>query len=156
MEKLIVVVENEGAENAMEKDLFTYSATASGGVEGKVQSSDNVINMITVIPGSQKEENLGNATNAEQLLAAGFATCFNSALQIVSNKNQVKLESEVTAQVSLFELSEEEGYGVKIHLEVKSDNVEKSHFTEIVQQANEIWPFAEKKIAKTNITIVIN
>ena len=44
----------------------------------------------------------GEATNPEQLFAAGYAACFDSALQLVIRTKRVKVEStEVTAHVSI-------------------------------------------------------
>ena len=90
--------------------LYSSTATTYGGLEGKVQSSDGVINLATAIPGSLRNEELDQVTNPEQLFAAAYATCFDSALQIVAKKENVDIESQVTAKVNLLENETEEGY----------------------------------------------
>ncbi|WP_431030501.1 Ohr family peroxiredoxin [Lysinibacillus sp. LZ02] len=125
--------------------LFTANATAFGGLEGKVQSPDSMINMKTVLPGSQHAEKLDNATNPEQLFAAAYAACFDSALQIVANKEQINFDSEVTATVSLSEDDIGEGYQLAIHLQVKGNNIEKSQLEDLVQKASQVWPYSEAK-----------
>ena len=136
--------------------LYTSTATTYGGLEGKVQSSDGVINLATAIPGSQRNEELDQVTNPEQLFAAAYATCFDSALQIVANKENVDIESQVTAKVNLLENETEEGYRLAINLQVKGDNIEKSQFEDLVYKANQIWPYSEAKRGNMDFTLEIH
>lgn len=80
-------------------------------------------------------------------------TCFDSALQIVADKEQVDLQSEVTANVSMFE--DGDGYKLTVGLQVKGNNVDKSKLDELVQKANQIWPYSEAKRANMDITIEV-
>ncbi|WP_408056597.1 hypothetical protein [Ureibacillus manganicus] len=50
----------------MSEILYSSTVTTYGGVEGKVQSSDGVINMATAIPGTNRDEELEQVTNPEQ------------------------------------------------------------------------------------------
>lgn len=133
--------------------LYTASATTIGGLEGKVQSSDHVIDFETAVPGSKKDEESESATNPEQLFAAAYATCFDSALQIVAEQDQISFKSEVTANVSLLE--DDEGYKLSIGLEIKGDGIEKSRLEELVRKADQIWPFSEAKRGNMEFTIGI-
>ncbi|SOC43211.1 Ohr family peroxiredoxin [Ureibacillus acetophenoni] len=134
----------------MSEVLYTATATTIGGLEGRVQSDDQVIDFETALPGSQKSED-SEATNPEQLFAAAYATCFDSALQIVADKEQLEFQSEVTAKVDLLE--DGEGYKLAVHLQVKGNNIEKSQLEQLVQKANQIWPYAEAKRATMEFTI---
>ena len=135
--------------------LYTSTATTSGGLEGKVQSSDGVINLATAIPGSQRNEELDHVTNPEQLFAAAYATCFDSALQIVAKKENVDIESQVTAKVNLLENETEEGYRLAINLQVKGDHIEKRQLEDLVEKANKIWPYSEAKRGNMDFTLEI-
>jgi Ohr subfamily peroxiredoxin len=59
--------------------LYTASATAVGGRNGAIKSSDGVLDLKLAYP-----KELGGpgdaATNPEQLFAAGYAACFENAL----------------------------------------------------------------------------
>nr|WP_106782861.1 Ohr family peroxiredoxin [Lysinibacillus timonensis] len=136
----------------MSEVLYTASATTMGGLEGRVQSDDNVIDFETSLPGSQKSED-SESTNPEQLFAAAYATCFDSALQIVADKEQVEFQSEVTANVHLME--DGEGYQLAIHLQIKGNNIEKSQLEDLVQKANQIWPYSETKRANMEFTLEV-
>ena len=52
--------------------LYTAEATASGGREGRVRSSDDVLDLPLVVPKEMGGPG-GAGTNPEQLFAASFA-----------------------------------------------------------------------------------
>ncbi|RHW35881.1 Ohr family peroxiredoxin [Lysinibacillus yapensis] len=137
----------------MSEVLYTSSATAFGGIEGKVQSEDHTIDMETVLPGSQKDEDSYEATNPEQLFAAAYASCFDSALQIAADQAQVEFESEVTVNVSLLK-DEEDGYQLAVDLQVKGYNIDQEQLQQLVEKANRIWPYSDDK--RTNMDFSID
>lgn len=137
----------------MADTLFTASATALGGREGKVQSNDGVINFDTAMPGTPRAKNLENATNPEQLFAAGYAACFDSALQLVARKERVIFESEVTANVSLIKDTTDEGFKLGVTLQVKGTNIEKSKLEDLVHKAHQVCPYS--KATRDNIEVTL-
>lgn len=137
----------------MSDTLFTASATALGGREGKVQSNDGVINFDTAMPGTPRAKNLENATNPEQLFAAGYAACFDSALQLVARKERVKFESEVTANVSLIKDATDDGFKLGVALQVKGTNIEKSQLEDLVHKAHQVCPYS--KATRDNIEVTL-
>ncbi|RHW32059.1 organic hydroperoxide resistance protein [Lysinibacillus yapensis] len=137
----------------MSDTLFTSTATAIGGREGKVESSDGIINFETAMPGSPRAKELDQSTNPEQLFAAGYAACFGSALQSVASKERVKLESEVTANVSLLKDAEDEGYKLAVTLQVKGTNIEKSQLEDLVHKAHQVCPYS--KATRNNIDVTL-
>jgi osmotically inducible protein OsmC len=81
--------------------LYTAEATARGGREGEVVSSDGVLDVLLALPKELGGPG-GDNTNPEQLFAAGYAACFHSALKRVAGKEKVDVEgSSITARVSL-------------------------------------------------------
>jgi hypothetical protein len=65
--------------------MYTASATAIGGREGHVSSSDNVLDLEVRMPTAFGGPG-GPYTNPEQLFAAGYAACFGSALNAWSSE----------------------------------------------------------------------
>lgn len=139
----------------MSEILYSSTATTYGGLEGKVKSSDGVINMSTAIPGTDRDEALEQVTNPEQLFAAAYATCFDNALQIVANKERVNLASQVTAHVQLLE-DEQDGYKLAINLHIKGENIDNYQLKILVQKANQIWPYSEEKRKNMEFTLEID
>ena len=123
------------------KTLYTAEVSATGGRSGQVKSSDGVIDMPVAVP-----EGLGGkkgSTNPEQLFAAGYAACFQSALLLVAGKQNIRLEkdSTVTAHVSLLQLDNERyGLGVKLVVDVKGLDHEQA--VQLVKQAHEVCPYS--------------
>lgn len=123
------------------KTLYTAEVTATGGRSGHVKSSDDVIDMAVNVP-----EGLGGkkgSTNPEQLFAAGYAACFQSALLLVAGKKKIRLEPEstVTAHVSLLQLDNQSyGLGVKLVVDVKG--LDHDQAIQLVNEAHEVCPYS--------------
>ncbi|QTD40121.1 organic hydroperoxide resistance protein [Sporosarcina sp. Te-1] len=135
--------------------LFTSSATALGGREGKVQSSDGVVDFDTAMPGSPRAKRLDKSTNPEQLFAAGYAACFDSALQSVARKEHVKFSSEVTANVSLLKDNADQGFKLAVHLQVKGTDIEKTQLEELMHKAHQFCPYSKATRGNIEVTLEV-
>lgn len=124
----------------MEK-LYTAEVTATGGRRGHIVSSDGVLDMPLSLP-----EGLGGEkgkTNPEQLFAAGYAACFQSALLVVAGKHHVRLNPDSTVKAHVDLLRGEDGrYGLGVKLEVDLKNIEKDKAQQMVDEAHQICPYS--------------
>ena len=119
------------------KELFTATVTATGGREGRVKSEDGVLDLALAMPGVKKD-----TTNPEQLFAAGYASCFDSALNLVAAKEKIKHGgSEVTAHVTLNQDSEG-AYSLTVKLDVLVRDVEKDVAKTLVEAAHKVCPYS--------------
>lgn len=123
------------------KTLYTAEVTATGGRSGQVKSSDGIIDMPITVPEGLGGK--GGSTNPEQLFAAGYAACFQSALLLVAGKQHIRLatDSTVTAHVSLNQL-DNGGYGLSVKLDVDVKGIEREKAEELVQKAHEVCPYS--------------
>jgi len=135
----------------MSETIFTTSVTANGGREGRVESEDHVIQFDTAMPGTPRAKQLEDATNPEQLFAAGYAACFDGALQLIAGKEKVKLDSEVTASVSLMKDAADQGFKIGVTLKVKGTGVEKATLEDLVHKAHQFCPYS--KATRGNIDV---
>lgn len=127
------------------KKLFTATATAVGGREGRVRSQDGVIDVALAMPGVKKE-----ATNPEQLFAAGYSACFDSALNMVSRQEKIKHGgSEVTAHVSLNQGTD--GYSISVILNVLVRDVAIEVAEKLVEAAHQVCPYS--RATRDNIIV---
>lgn len=133
--------------------LFTSTATAVGGREGHVKSSDGVINVDLAMPGTPRAKELTNATNPEQLFAAGYSACFDGALQLMAKRANVKFDSEVTANVSLLKDESDGGFKLGVTLHVKGTGVEKAVLEDLVHKAHDFCPYS--KATRRNIEVTL-
>jgi lipoyl-dependent peroxiredoxin len=82
--------------------LYQTTVTVRGGRTGRAQSPDGRFDLALSMP-----RELGGAggpgTNPEQLFAAGYAACFESALRLVARQQKLALpdDTAITADVRL-------------------------------------------------------
>src|SRR6478672_6298874 len=82
-----------------EKLLYTAKAHTTGGRENGVsRSSDGRLDVKLSSPGAA-----GNGTNPEQLFAAGWSACFESAIGLAAHKMKITLPADlaIDAEVDL-------------------------------------------------------
>ena len=71
------------------RTLYTTEATAHGGRDGHVRSSDGILDLDLRVP--EQMGGHGRATNPEQLFAAGYAACFAGTLREVARTRNLPL-----------------------------------------------------------------
>ncbi|AKL84071.1 organic hydroperoxide resistance protein [Bacillus atrophaeus] len=139
----------------MTNTLFTASVSAVGGREGRIVSSDGVLELDVAMPGTPRAKKVEKATNPEQLFAAGYAACFDSALQLVARKERLKIETEVTANVSLLKDEEDQGFKLGVTLQVKGMGIAKSDLETLVQKAHGVCPYSKATSGNIEVTLVV-
>ncbi|GGC80098.1 organic hydroperoxide resistance protein [Enterococcus sp. DIV0242_7C1] len=128
------------------KKIYSTTIINTGGREGEVYSPDKSFSYEVTSPGPHKE----NKTNPEQLFAAAYSSCFNSALELVMGQKNIHSKSTVKATVSLFS-DEETGFQVGVVLSVKIDDVDHATAVELVNTAHQVCPYS--KATKGNISV---
>ncbi|MFK4085697.1 organic hydroperoxide resistance protein [Kribbella sp. NPDC020789] len=124
----------------VEKVLYTAKATAEGGRDGKVASSDGKLE-VTVAPPAELG-GTGNGTNPEQLFAAGYAACFQSAMMTVARRLRVDTTgSTVTAEVGLGSIPGG-AYGLQVALVVSLPGLEQEVAQDLVEKAHQVCPYS--------------
>lgn len=121
--------------------LYTAEAIATGaGRAGEVRSSDGVIDEVLAIPKELGGPG-GDATNPEQLFAAGYAACFNSALALVARQAKVDMpSSSVTARVGIG--PQGGGFGLTVTLIVTIPGVDNAVAEELAAKAHMVCPYS--------------
>ena len=133
---------------------YTASATSQGGRHGQVKSSDGAIHLSTTEPRELGGDGAQGKTNPEQLFAAGYAACFSSAAKLAAETMDLKIEDdalEVTCHVSLGKDPQDNGFGLKVKMEVQADGLEEETKHRLIKKANEICPYS--KAIKGNVAV---
>lgn len=133
--------------------LYTAKATATGGRAGKVTSSDGVLDVGLAMPKSLGGSGAEGATNPEQLFAAGYAACFDSALNLVARQEKKKIESKVAAEVSLGK-DTDGGFKLGVVLTVAVKGLELDEAKQLVEKAHGVCPYS--KATSGNIDVELN
>lgn len=120
--------------------IYTAHATATGGRNGHVVSSDNVLSLDVKMP--KELGGSGGATNPEQLFAAGYAACFDSALSLVTRTAKVETgTTTVEAAVSIGK-NEAGGFGLAVTLKVNVPGVPDEVARGLVEKAHTVCPYS--------------
>jgi Ohr subfamily peroxiredoxin len=126
---------------AVEKVLYTAHATAHGGRDGKVATNDGKLDVVVAPPAEMG--GTGNGTNPEQLFAAGYAACFQSALMVVARRARADVSgSTVTAEVGIGPINGGAGYGLEVALVVSLPGVERAAAEDLVAKAHQVCPYS--------------
>jgi osmotically inducible protein OsmC len=121
--------------------LYTTEVTSTGGRSGKVKSADGVLDL-EVRPPKEMGGGSGSYTNPEQLFAAGYAACFNSALGLMIKTAKIQTgETKVTAEVSIGKLSSG-GYGLAVKLLVSIPDVTPEVAHSLAEKAHQVCPYS--------------
>jgi lipoyl-dependent peroxiredoxin len=121
--------------------LYRAEATAWGGREGRVASSDGVLDLQLAIPKEMGGPG-GALTNPEELFAAGYAACFHSALKLVASKRNLDVkESAVTVRVGIGP-NDAGGFGLTAAIEAELPGLDRQAALELVEAAHQVCPYS--------------
>jgi Ohr subfamily peroxiredoxin len=120
--------------------LYVASATATGGRAGKAVTSDGSLE-VTLVPPPELGGPGTPGTNPEQLFAAGYSSCFLSALTLVAGKRGIDAsDATITADVSL--LSEGRGFKLAVSLGVHWPSVDREQAEKFMEIAHQVCPYS--------------
>jgi osmotically inducible protein OsmC len=136
------------------KTLYTAGATATGGRNGHVKSDNGVLDVQVRMPKA-----LGGAsddyTNPEQLFAAGYAACFDSALNLVIKQEKISTgETTVTAKVSIGQ-NDLGGFGLAVELDVNIPGIDLDKANELVAKAHQVCPYSNATRGNVEIKLAV-
>ncbi len=122
------------------KPLYTASATATGGRAGHVVSGDGILDLDLRPPAEMGGP--GGATNPEELFAAGYAACFQSALGVAGRRQGVDTASStVEAEVTIGTIGGG-GYGLAVTLRVAISGVDAATVRSLTEAAHRACPYS--------------
>jgi len=139
---------------SIETVLYTATASATGGREGRATSSDNVLDVTLSTP-----RELGGAggpgTNPEQLFAAGYSACFLGALKFVAGQHKVALPAEttVTGKVGIGKIPT--GFGIQADLSISAPGVDREQLQTLVDAAHIVCPYSNATRGNIDVTLSI-
>jgi len=135
------------------KALYTARATATGGRAGHAVSDDGILDVDLQPPVSMGGP--GGATNPEQLFAAGYAACFQSALGVVGRRAGVDTAaSTVEADVSIGAIGGG-GYGLAVALRVTIPGVDPAQVRSLAEAAHQVCPYSNATRGNIDVQVLI-
>jgi osmotically inducible protein OsmC len=136
--------------NAIQRVLYTAKTHTTGGRDGgRSRTSDGRLDVKLTPPGAK-----GDGTNPEQLFAAGWSSCFLSAIKLEAAAAKVRLpeEAAVDAEVDLGATDGE--YFLQARFNVSLPGIDRDTAQSVVEGAHRRCPYS--KAVRGNINVVTN
>jgi len=133
--------------------LHTAVVTARSGREGFVKSENGILDMRMVMPRALGGAGTEEGTNPEELFAAGYAACFESALRLVARRRGVSLpdQTSVTAEVSIGK--EGDGFALATVLTGHLPGLDRAAAEEMMEAAHQVCPYS--KATRGNLPVTL-
>lgn len=139
---------------ALIKTLYTARATAHGGRGGHAVSNDGILDVDLQPPKEMGGQ--GGGTNPEQLFAAGYAACFQSALAVVGRRAGVDTSASlVEADVSIGTI-QGGGYGLAVVLKITIPGVERDTARSLIDAAHQVCPYSNATRGNIDVALEVD
>lgn len=137
------------------KPLYTAVATAEGGRTGHVRSSDGVLDLQLAMPKALGGPG-GNGTNPEQLFAAGYSACFESALRFVARSKKIAIEkAPITAHVTIGS-TDTGGFQLAVELHASIPGMDREQAEQLVHTAHTVCPYSVATRGNIDVKLVVD
>lgn len=134
------------------KPFYTAHVEVQGGRSGTAVSDDGVLNLKLKSPGAAGDP---EATNPEQLFAAGYAACYQSALISLAKTQDIDASaSVVNAEVALGKVESEDAYGLAVKLTVSIPGLDAAKVQELADAAHQRCPYSRATRGNIQVDIV--
>jgi Ohr subfamily peroxiredoxin len=135
------------------KALYTATATATGGRDGRAISSDGILDVKLSTPRELGGAG-GEATNPEQLFAAGYSACFIGAIKFVASqsKKQIPADASITGKVGIGQIPG--GFGLEVELNINLPGLDQAEAEDLVAKAHLVCPYSNA--TRGNIDVRLN
>ncbi len=134
------------------KILYKAQANSIGGRKGKVTVTDSPLEFQMAAPvelGGTGEK----GANPEQLFAAGYAACFESAILHVARIRKLDLkETSVQAEVGIGP-NGQGGYLLAVWITATLNGVDQEIADEVVQEAHKVCPYSNATRGNIEVTV---
>jgi len=132
------------------KVIYTARTRTTGGRDhGIARSCDGHLDVKLSSPGSPR---IG--TNPEQLFAAGWSACLETAIALAARKSKVTLgEITIDAEVDLH-LADSTDYFLSARFNISISGIDRTVAQDLVQRAEQLCPYS--KATRGNIEVTLN
>ena len=133
------------------KVLYTAQVAVTGGRGGSAQSQTGSLQVDLARPAERGTEGAG--TDPEELFAAGFAACFDSALAVAARRERLKVgKTTTTASVSL--VAQPDGtYALAVTVDVHAPDCRPDELERALALAETLCPYANAVRGNVPVTL---
>ena len=134
--------------------LYTAVATATGGRDGRAVSNDNILDVKLSTPKELGGAG-GQATNPEQLFAAGYSACFMGALKHVASMKKIAVpaDASIDAEGDIGPIPA--GFGIAARLSVSLPGLDRAVAEDLVNTAHQVCPYSNATRGNIDVTLTL-
>ena len=134
--------------------LYMAEATALGGREGHSRTSDGRLDVDLDVPTAMGGTG-GPGTNPEQLLAAGWAACFQSSMMRYAAMRKVDLSgARVTARIGIGTLKTG-GLSLAASLDLDAPELSRDDAVYLMERAHETCPYSRATRGNIDVQLMV-
>jgi Ohr subfamily peroxiredoxin len=133
----------------LERVLYTGKVHTTGGRNGSCRSCRSLLDIKLSNPGTA-----ATGTNPEQLFAAGWFACFESAMAIAARQMKIALPSDTAIDAEVDLDVSGDGYLLRARLNVRLPGLEHAVAQALTDAAHRTCPYS--KAVRGNVEVAIN
>jgi len=135
----------------LDKVLYTAEAHTTGGREGRSATNDGLLDVRLAPP--KEMGGKGDATNPEQLFAAGYSACFMGAIKFVAGQKKVTVPADaaIDAKVSIGPIPN--GFGLAVELDISLPGLDRAAAQDLVDAAHVVCPYSNATRGNIDVTL---
>lgn len=137
----------------LEKVVYTAKTHTTGGRDGSSRSDDG--NLDVKLSPPKAMGGAGDATNPEQLFAAGYSACFMGAMKHVAaaQKVQIPADAAIDAEVDIGPIPQ--GFGIAVRMSISLPGMEKADAESLVEAAHGVCPYSNATRGNIDVTLTV-
>jgi Ohr subfamily peroxiredoxin len=133
--------------------LYTAHAHTTGGRDGRSVTDDGLLDVKLALP--KVMGGAGNATNPEQLFAAGYSACFIGALRHVAGLKKVAVPADVAIDASIDIGPIPAGFGIAAKLVISLPGLDRAVAQDLVNAAHQVCPYSNATRGNIVVELVL-
>lgn len=134
--------------------MYTAAATATGGRNGHVKSDNGILDLEVRMPKALGGAN-DDYSNPEMLFAAGYAACFDSALNLMIKTKKVSTGvTAVTAKVGIGQ-NDNGGFALAVELAINIPEVTLEVANELAEAAHQVCPYSNATRGNIEVSLTV-
>ena len=135
----------------LDKILYTAHAHTTGGREGTSVSNDGLLNVRLAPP--KELGGKGDATNPEQLFAAGYSACFMGAMKHVAGLKKLVIPADAAIDASVDLGPIPAGFGIAAKLVVSIPGMDRAVAQDLIESAHKVCPYSNATRGNINVDL---
>ncbi|TQS72732.1 organic hydroperoxide resistance protein [Rhodobacteraceae bacterium] len=138
------------------KPVYTTTAQATGGRDGRVSTSDNALDLTLAVP--KEMGGTGQGNNPEQLFAAGYAACYIGAMKYAASqdKSLPRPPTDLSARATVgIGPREDGGFELTVALEAIIPGVAHDAALALAEAGHKVCPYSHATRGNIEVTLTV-